>query len=92
MSLFKRKHKIITDYKKEEVEGVEVWVVSWDSLERASVDFDLFRTKRVAKAFTDESNAKTFEQSIYDALILLQFAENVQEAKYFSQLRIEKQL
>ena len=91
MNIFKRKHKIITGYETQSMDGAEVWVVSWSALERQSVDFDLFKTRRVAKAFLSEKDAQMFEQSIYDALILLQFAKTVQEAKYFSQLRIEKQ-
>lgn len=92
MEFFKRKRTIITGYQKQDVDGAEVWMVSWDSLIRKSIEFDLFNTKRVSKAFLTEEDAKIFAESIYDALIILQFAKDKCEAKRFSQLRIEKQL
>lgn len=80
MKLFKKKETVITDYKKEEVDGAEVWMVSWDA--RYGMYSNNF--KRVAKAFLSESAARAFEQSLMDAQKLLQYTENLG-------IRVEKQ-
>lgn len=92
MGIFTRKkEKIVTDYITEDVDGAEVFVVSWDSFKRVYSDSDIMRCHRKAKAFLKEEDAETFKKSLYDSLILLQFAEDEKEAQFILQLKIEKQ-
>lgn len=74
MGLFRRKkEKVVKDYMKEEVDGAEIYVVSWDAR------YGTFNTekKRVAKAFLNDDDAKAFEESLYEAKRLLQYTENL---------------
>ena len=92
MSIFTRKkEKIVTDYITEQVDGAEVFVVSWDAFERLYSDLDIMRRHRKAKAFLKEEDAKSFKKSLYDSLILLQFAKDQEEAQFILQLKTEKQ-
>lgn len=92
MSIFTRKkEKIVTDYITEQVDGAEVFVVSWVAFERLYPDSDLMRSHRKAKAFLKEEDAETFKKSLYDSLILLQFAKDKEEAQFMLQLKTEKQ-
>ena len=92
MSIFTRKkEKIVKDYLTEQVDGAEVFVVSWDAFERKYSDSDIMCCHRKAKAFLKEEDAETFKKSLYDSLILLQFAEDEKEAQFLLQLKTEKQ-
>lgn len=92
MGIFTRKkEKIVSDYITEQVDGAEVFVVSWDAFKRMYSDADIMRRHRKAKAFLKKEDAETFEKSLYDFLILLQFAEDIAEAQFILQLKIEKQ-
>lgn len=92
MSIFTRKkEKIVKDYLTEQVDGAEVFVVSWDTFKRLYSDTDIMRRHRKAKAFLKEEDAETFKKSLYDSLILLQFAKDKEEAQFILQLKIEKQ-
>jgi len=92
MSIFTRKkEKIVTNYIMEQVDGAEVYVVSWDAFQRLYSDMDIMRRHRMAKAFLEKEDAETFKKSLYDSLILLQFAKDEEEAQFILQLKIEKQ-
>lgn len=92
MGIFTRKkEKIVTDYITEQVDGAEVFVVSWDAFKRLYSDTDIMRLRRKAKAFLKEEDAETFKKSLYNSLILLQFAEDEKEAQFILQLKTEKQ-
>lgn len=65
----------------EEVDGANVWVVSWDA---RCGDFNSDR-KRVAKAFLDEDDANQFAESLEMAQELLQNTNNLR-------IKVEKQL
>lgn len=92
MGIFTRKkEKIVIDYITEQVDGAEVFVVSWDAFERLYSDTDIMCIHRKAKAFLKEEDAETFKKSLYDSLILLQFAKNKEESQFILQLKIEKQ-
>lgn len=65
----------------EEVDGADVWVVSWDA---RFGDFNSDR-KRVAKAFLNEDDANQFKESLEMAQKLLQNTNNLR-------IEIEKQL
>lgn len=92
MGIFtKKKEKIVTDYITEQVDGAEVFVVSWDAFERLYPDLHIMHGHRKAKAFLKEEDAETFKKSLYDSLMLLQFAENEKEAQFILQLKTEKQ-
>ena len=74
MSIFrKKKETVITDYVTKEVEGAEIWMVSWDAR------FGEYRSdvKRTAKAFFSERDANDFKDSLYKAKALLQNTENL---------------
>lgn len=92
MSIFTRKkEKIVTDYITEQVDGAEVFVVSWDAFKRLYSGSDIMRCHRKSKAFLREEDAETFKKSLYDSLILLQFAKDKEEAQFLLQLKTEKQ-
>ena len=92
MGIFTRKkEKIVTDYITEQVDGAEVFVVSWDTFKRLYSDSDIMRRRRNAKAFLKEEDAETFKKSLYNSLILLEFAKDKEEAQFILQLKIEKQ-
>lgn len=65
----------------EEVDGANVWVVSWDA-RYGDYSGD---TKRVAKAFLNEDDANQFKESLEMAQKLLQNTNNLR-------IEIEKQL
>lgn len=65
----------------EEVEGANVWVVSWDA---RFGDYNQDRN-RVAKAFLDKDDANQFAESLEMAQKLLQNTNNLR-------IKIEKQL
>lgn len=65
----------------EEVDGADVWVVSWDA---RFGDFNSDRN-RVAKAFLNEDDANQFKESLEMAQKLLQNTNNLR-------IKIEKQL
>lgn len=81
MLKFILKKNVIFKVKKEkEVEGAEVWIVSWDSRYGKYSD----NTKKVAKAFLLKQDAIDFAQSLYDAHALLQNTNDIH-------INIEKQ-
>jgi hypothetical protein len=65
----------------EEVDGANVWVVSWDA---RCGDYNQDRN-RVAKAFLNEDDANQFAESLEMAQKLLQNTNNLR-------IKIEKQL
>lgn len=65
----------------EEVDGANVWVVSWDA---RWGDYST-ETKRVAKAFLNEDDANQFAESLEMAQKLLQNTNSLR-------IKIEKQL
>lgn len=80
MGLFKfigKRHSIIVSQNTKEVDGAEVWVVSWNAR------YGLYHTewKRVAKAFLTEEDADTFIESLKNAMSVLQYTENIDIAK-----------
>lgn len=78
---FLKKKEVIFDVKpSREVDGAEVWIVSWD---KRSGDY-YSETKRAAKAFLSLDNANDFAESLKSAQKLLQNTNNIR-------LRIEKQ-
>lgn len=69
----KKKETVIESYNTQEVEGAEVWMVSWDARwGEYSGNYN-----RVAKAFLSEQSARDFAQSLADAQKLLQYTENI---------------
>lgn len=80
MKLFKKKETVVTGYEKEEVDGAEVWMVSWCA--RYGEYSGNYR--RVAKAFLSEKSARDFANSLMEAKKLLQYTENIG-------IKIEKQ-
>lgn len=92
MGIFTRKkEEIIIDYVTEQVDGAELFVVSWDAFRRVYSDADIMRSSRKAKAFMCEKDAEAFKKSLYDSLILLQYAEDEAQAQFILQLKVEKQ-
>ena len=85
MKFIKRLNNLIRPHKVkeivEEVDGANVWVVSWDA---RWGDFNTDR-KRVAKAFLNEDDANQFKESLEMAQKLLQNTNNLR-------IEIEKQL
>lgn len=75
-----KKNGIFKAKKEKEVEGAEVWIVSWDSRYGKYSD----NTKKVAKAFLLKQDAIDFAQSLYDAHALLQNTNDIH-------INIEKQ-
>ena len=74
MNIIGKIHQIITGYQKKEAKGAEVWLVSWCA--RYGSYSDSWR--KVAKAFLDEDDAKTFAKSLRDAQKLLQYEEGIE--------------
>ena len=72
MKFFKKKNNIPVTSQKE-VDGAEVWLVSWDSRygEYSS------SVERVAKAFLTEDDAIEFADKLREAKALLQYRENI---------------
>lgn len=77
---FSLKKNIISKLLNREVDGAEVWIVSWDARYGSYMD-DL---KRVAKAFLRHEDAVEFADSLKAAKDLLQYTEDIK-------IRIEKQ-
>lgn len=75
-----KKNDIFNVKKEKEVEGAEVWIVSWES--RYGKYSDNIQT--VAKAFLLKQDAIDFAQSLYDAHALLQNTNDIH-------INIEKQ-
>lgn len=76
----KKKETVIESYNTKEVEGAEVWIVSWKA--RHGEYSSNFR--RVAKAFLSEKSARDFAESLMEAKKLLQYTEDID-------IRLEKQ-
>lgn len=69
MRIFTRKkNKIIKLVDNQLVNGVEVWIVSWDRRHGPGCD----NTTRATKAFLSEDDARNFMDSLYMAQDLLQ--------------------
>lgn len=82
----KKKVEQIPQTTNKEVEGAEVWMVSWNSLnDRGYRDPSLVTPVRVAKAFLNEKDAEDFKRALEKAMDLLQCSFRVD-------IRIEKQL
>ena len=75
-----KKNGIFKVKKEKEVEGAEVWIVSWDSRYGKYSD----NIQKVAKAFLLKQDAIDFAQSLYDAHALLQNTNDIH-------INIEKQ-
>ena len=75
-----KKNKIQEKCEKE-VEGAEVWMVSWDA-RYGEYSRD---KKRVGKAFLNEKDAKEFALSLHNAKDILQYTEVLN-------ISVEKQL
>ena len=75
-----KKNGIFNVKKEKEVEGAEVWIVSWESRYGKYSD----SIKKVAKAFLLKQDAIDFAQSLYDAHALLQNTNDIH-------INIEKQ-
>ena len=75
-----KKNAIFNVKKEKEVEGAEVWIVSWES--RYGKYYNDIQT--VAKAFLLKQDAIDFAQSLYDAHALLQNTNDIH-------INIEKQ-
>lgn len=75
-----KKNGIFNVKKEKEVDGAEVWIVSWESRYGKYSD----SIKKVAKAFLLKQDAIDFAQSLYDAHALLQNTNNIH-------INIEKQ-
>lgn len=58
-----------------EVDGVEVWIVSWNTVVSYCSLFE--KGQRVAKAFLMQEDAEAFAQSLRDAQILLQNTNDI---------------
>lgn len=74
MKIVEKIHQIITGYQKKEAKGAEVWMVSWCARKGSFYDDWV----RVAKAFLDENDARTFAKSLHDAQKLLQYEEGIE--------------
>ena len=75
-----KKNGIFKVKKEKEVDGAEVWIVSWDSRHGRHG----YTTQKVAKAFLLKQDAIDFAQSLYDAHALLQNKNDIH-------INIEKQ-
>lgn len=72
LNFFKKKNKI-AQIETKEVEGAEVWMVSWSS-RHGDMYYD---TQRCAKAFLTEADAKDFKKSLEEAQQILQNTNNI---------------
>ena len=79
--LNKKKENVIDSYNSGEVDGAEVWMVSWD----ARFGVYSHNTKRVAKAFLNYDDASKFAESLKEAKALLQYTEPIN-------IKVEKQV
>lgn len=71
-NFFKKKNKI-AQIEAKEVDGVEVWMVSWSSRHGDGY----YDTKRCAKAFLTEDDAKDFKKSLEEAQQILQNTDSI---------------
>lgn len=72
LNFFKKKNKI-AQIETKEVDGVEVWMVSWESRHGDGY----YDTRRCAKAFLTEADAKDFEKSLEEAQQILQNTNSI---------------
>lgn len=72
LKFFKRKNRV-AQIEEKEVDGVEVWVVSWSSRHGDSY----YDTQRCAKAFLTEDDAKDFKKSLEEAQQILQNTNSI---------------
>lgn len=72
LKYFKRKNKI-AQIEAKEVDGAEVWLVSWSSRHGDGY----YDTHRCAKAFLTEADAKDFEKSLEEAQQILQNTNSI---------------
>lgn len=81
-----KKKNIIPEITNTEVDGAEVWVVSWNSLlDRGYHTPTLVDCKRRAKAFLSKDDADDFVSSLKKAMEFLQSTYNID-------INVEKQL
>lgn len=87
MGIITRKTNEIPDVVNREAEGVEVWVVSWNSLASISGygNPTLVACKRRAKAFLSRDDADDFVEALNAAMELLQ-------CSYYIDIKVEKQI
>jgi hypothetical protein len=72
MDIFKKKEQIPVD-ETVEVEGAQVWLVTWNSLLNRGFDcITLVESRRRAKAFLSYEDAKAYRDSLEKAMELLQ--------------------
>lgn len=82
--IFKKTNQI-PETTNREVEGAEVWIVSWTSLSgRYPNSPTLVGDTRRAKAFLSEDDARDFKKALEDAMSLLQ-------CSFYIDISIEKQ-
>ena len=85
MSIFTKKINEIPVTENKEVDGAEVWMVSWNSLRnRGFRDATLVNDVRVAKAFLKQEDAYEFKEALEKAMNLLQCTFRID-------IRVEKQ-
>jgi hypothetical protein len=72
LKFFKRKNKV-AQIEAKEVDGAEVWMVSWTSRQGDGY----YDTHRCAKAFLTEDDAKDFKNSLEEAQQILQNTNNI---------------
>lgn len=72
LKFFKRKNKI-AQIETKEVDGAEVWMVSWESRHGDGY----YDTQHCAKAFLTEDDAKDFKKSLEEAQQILQNTNNI---------------
>ena len=73
MALFTKKTNNIPETVNRQVDGAEIWVVSWTALYGGYLSNPtLVSDKRVAKAFLSEKDALDFKKSLENAMNLLQ--------------------
>lgn len=85
MALFTKKKNEIPVVTNKQVDGAEIWVVSWTALYGGyRSNPTLVDDKLVAKAFLSEKDALDFKKSLEDAMNLLQCGFQIN-------IRIEKQ-
>lgn len=72
MDIFKKKEQIPVD-ETVEVEGAQVWLVTWNSLvDSGYKDIRLTSPQRRAKAFLSYEDAEAYKKSLENAMNLLQ--------------------
>lgn len=72
MEIFKKKEQIPVN-EAVEVEGAQVWLVTWNSLLNRGFDtITLVESRRRAKAFLNYEDAEAYKKSLENAMNLLQ--------------------